>query len=92
MFLMARFSFDYMMVSREMMHRTPALRLPYWLFLVIIPIGFFMAGMQYMRTIAKNITEKDVWLSPEQQSEYEEEIEVMEQDTSGSTLSTTAID
>lgn len=73
MFLMARFSYDYMMVSRTMLHRTPALRLPYWIFLVIIPLGFLSAGIQYIRTIIKNIVEKDVWLSPEQQGEYEAE-------------------
>jgi TRAP-type C4-dicarboxylate transport system permease small subunit len=73
MFLMARVSYDYMMMSRSLLHRTPALRLPYWIFLVIIPLGFFSAGVQYIRTIIKNIKETDVWLSPEQQSEYEAE-------------------
>ncbi|SCY90988.1 TRAP transporter small permease [Alkaliphilus peptidifermentans] len=73
MFLMSRYSYDYMMMSRRMLHRTPALRLPYWFFLIIIPIGFFSAGIQYIRTIVKNIVEKDVWLSPEQQGDYEAE-------------------
>jgi hypothetical protein len=41
--------------------------------MIIVPIGFASAGIQYVRTIIKNIIEKDVWLSPEQQSEYEEE-------------------
>jgi TRAP-type C4-dicarboxylate transport system permease small subunit len=53
-------------------HTTPALRLPYWIFYVIVPIGFFMAGIQYIRTIIKNFTEKKTWMSPEQQSEYDE--------------------
>jgi TRAP-type C4-dicarboxylate transport system permease small subunit len=52
---------------------TPALRIPTWIFYIIIPIGFGMACIQYIRTIIKNLTEKDVWQSPEQQSEYEEE-------------------
>ena len=73
MFIMARYAFNYMMTARNMGHRTPALRLPYWLFLVIIPLGFFSAGIQYLRTIYKNIVEMDVWLSPEQQGEYEVE-------------------
>ena len=73
MFIMFRFSLTYMLTARSMGHRTPALRLPYWLFLVIIPLSFFSAGIQYIRTIYKNVVEKDVWLSPEQQGEYEVE-------------------
>ncbi len=73
MFTMAYYSYGYMAQARNMSHVTPALRLPYWTFLVIIPLGFFSAGMQYLRTIIKNIQEKEVWLSPEQQGEYEAE-------------------
>lgn len=93
MFMMARYSLNYMMVARDMMHRTPALRLPYWLFLVIIPLGFFSAGLQYVRTIIKNVVEKDVWLSPEQQGEYEEEtLEVLEESYAGTTSVSQATD
>lgn len=73
MFLMSKYSYDYMIMSKDMLHKTPALRLPYWLFLVIVPVGFLLAGFQYIRTIIKNIIEKEVWLSPEQQGEYEVE-------------------
>ena len=51
---------------------TSALRVPYWSFLIIVPIGFAAAGIQYVRTVIKNVMEKEVWLSAEQQSEYEE--------------------
>jgi C4-dicarboxylate transporter, DctQ subunit len=51
----------------------PGLRLPRWTFYVIIPIGFGLACIQYIRTIFKNIIEKDPWQSPDQQSEYEDE-------------------
>jgi C4-dicarboxylate transporter, DctQ subunit len=73
MFLMARYSYSYMDSARMLSHRTPALRLPYWTFLVIIPLGFFSAGIQYVRTIVKNLLVPEVWLSPEQQGEYEVE-------------------
>jgi len=73
MFVMARYSFSYMLDSARLGQSSEALRLPYWIFLVIVPIGFFMAGVQYVRTIIKNIVEKETWLSPEQQSEYEDE-------------------
>jgi C4-dicarboxylate transporter, DctQ subunit len=83
MFLMASYSYKYMTVARKMLHFTPALRLPYWLFLIIIPLGFASAGMQYIRTIIKNIVEKEVWLSPEQQSEYEEEEQMVKDEIKG---------
>lgn len=73
MFLMARYSLAYLLESKSLGQTTEALRLPYWTFLVIIPIGFFLAGVQYVRTIIRNIVRKEVWMSPEQQSEYEEE-------------------
>ncbi len=73
MFFMANASYNYLMHSLHKSHETPALKLPYWIFYVIIPIGFCMAGIQYIRTIVKNLVEKETWMSPEQQSEYEDE-------------------
>lgn len=75
MFFMADASYEYLMHSLKKAHKTPALKLPYWTFYVIVPIGFFMAGIQYIRTIIKNLTVKETWMSPEQQSEYEDEDE-----------------
>ncbi len=71
--MMAWFSYEYLMNAMSRSHVTSALRVPKWSFYVIIPIGFGLACIQYIRTILKNLTEKDVWQSPEQQSEYEDE-------------------
>ncbi|MDZ7758748.1 MAG: TRAP transporter small permease [Desulfovermiculus sp.] len=71
--MMAWFSYEYLMNAMSREHVTPALRAPTWTFYIIIPIGFGLACIQYIRTIIKNLTEKDVWQSPEQQSEYEDE-------------------
>lgn len=73
MFFMANASYEYLLNAINRAHETPALRLPVWIFYVIIPVGFLMAGIQYIRTIIKNLTEKETWMSPEQQSEYEQE-------------------
>ena len=75
MFLMARHAWNYMMGVRAMGQTTSALRAPYWTFLVMIPVGFFATGMQCVRTVLKNLLEKEVWLSADQQSEYEELLE-----------------
>jgi TRAP-type C4-dicarboxylate transport system permease small subunit len=71
--IMTWFSFQYLMNAMDMGHMTPALRVPKWTFYVIIPIGFGLACIQYIRTIIKNFTEKEPWQSPDQQSEYEDE-------------------
>jgi C4-dicarboxylate transporter DctQ subunit len=73
MAIMTWFSYKYLMNAMQMGHMTPALQVPKWTFYVIIPIGFGLACIQYIRTIIKNLTEKDPWQSPDQQSEYEDE-------------------
>jgi TRAP-type C4-dicarboxylate transport system permease small subunit len=73
MAIMTWFSYQYLVNAMDMGHMTPALRVPKWSFYVIIPIGFGMACIQYIRTIIKNFTESAAWQSPDQQSEYEDE-------------------
>lgn len=71
--IMAWFSWLYLQNAMTMEHMTAALRVPKWTFYVIVPIGFGLACIQYLRTVLKNLTEKDPWQSPDQQSEYEDE-------------------
>lgn len=71
--IMTWFSFEYLMNAMSRSHMTPALRVPKWTFYVIIPVGFGLACIQYIRTIIKNLIEKEPWQSPDQQSEYEDE-------------------
>ena len=73
MAIMAWFSVEYLLHAMEAGHRTPALRLPKWIFYIVVPVGFGLAAIQYFRTIIKNIVEKDPWQSPDQRSEYEDE-------------------
>ena len=74
MAIMAWASWEYLLNAMAKGHKTPALRMPTWTFYVIMPIGFGLACIQYIRTIIKNIIEKDPWQSPDQQSEYEDEV------------------
>ena len=73
MAIMAWASWEYMLNAMSKSHMTPALRVPKWTFYVIMPIGFGLACIQYIRTIIKNLIEKEPWQSPDQQSEYEDE-------------------
>jgi len=72
MIIMGYHALTYTLLVKKLNQSTSALRLPYWYFLVITPVGFFLAGIQYIRTFLKNIVEKEIWLSPDKQSEYEE--------------------
>lgn len=73
MFFLSFKSITYIQRLIRFKEMTPALHIPYWITIVIVPFGFFMSGVQYMLTIVKNVLEKDVWLSSEQRSEYEDE-------------------
>lgn len=74
MFLMFRYSLAYVLAMSRVEQYTAALRLPSWIFVVIVPVGFLMSGVQYLRTILRNLLTREVWLSPEQKSEYEDEV------------------
>lgn len=56
---------------------SPALRIPMFLFYLSVPIGFFFAAIEYIRTLYTNIKHKDeIYLSCEvKQGEYIEEME-----------------
>lgn len=66
-------SWKYLLNAFDRGHMSQALRLPKWTFYAIIPVGFGLASIQYLRTIIKNLTEDEPWQSPDQQSEYEDE-------------------
>ncbi|MFU8780536.1 MAG: TRAP transporter small permease [Kiritimatiellia bacterium] len=71
--IMAWFAWDYLLNAYTRGHTTPALRIPKWTFYVILPFGFGLGAIQYVRTVIKNLKEDEPWQSAEQQSEYEEE-------------------
>jgi TRAP-type C4-dicarboxylate transport system permease small subunit len=73
MFIMMWFAWKYLINAMQNGHTSPALRIPKWTFFIVIPVGFGLAGIQYIRTIIKNVKEKEPWQSAEQQSEYDEE-------------------
>lgn len=73
MAIMTWFSYQYLINAMNMGHMMQALRVSSWTFYVIIPIGFGVACIQYIRTIIKNFTDADVWQSSDQKSEYEDE-------------------
>ena len=72
MFYMTYLSYNYVYTTFRWQQMLPALGIPYWIGVFIVPVGFFLAGIHYVMTIIKNIRVKDeVWASPQQKSEYE---------------------
>lgn len=55
---------------------TPALRVPQYLVVLWVPVGFFMAALEYIMTIYKNLRTREVYLSIEVPDEYEDESEL----------------
>lgn len=74
MFYLAYIGVKYVYITYYWQQVTSTMRIPYWIFIAIAPLGFFMSGLYYLRIIAKNIqTKEEVWISLEQKSEYSEE-------------------
>ncbi len=43
---------------------SPALRIPMWMIMSWVPLGFASTGIQYMATAFKNLTSKETWIAP----------------------------
>lgn len=72
--LMGYWSVLYTLKIKSVGNVTPILRLPMYLILCWVPIGFLMAALEYAMAIVKNLREKDVYLSVEIPDGYEEEL------------------
>ncbi|MDC3416827.1 TRAP transporter small permease [Aquibacillus salsiterrae] len=59
MFVLAKFSFTLVQAEYESGTVTSALEIPQYVLAVFIPIGFFMAGIQFLRNTWINIKVKD---------------------------------
>jgi TRAP-type C4-dicarboxylate transport system permease small subunit len=73
MFYLAKYAITYVHNTYTLGRVTPALRIPFWLTIIWVPLGFILAGIQYLRAFYKNLIEKDVWVSAEVASEYTDE-------------------
>ena len=70
MFYLSYHAMKYTLNVMKSMRVTPSLLWPYWIFLIWVPIGFGLGGIQYLRTIIKNIKDPEIWWSAEEKSEY----------------------
>jgi len=79
LFYLGYHAMKYTLNVMKSMRMTPSLLWPYWVFLIWAPIGFGLGGIQYLRTIIKNIKDPEIWWSAEEKSEYiDDDIEANE--------------
>jgi TRAP-type C4-dicarboxylate transport system permease small subunit len=65
MFFLTYMGVEYVQRVYALGRVTPALRIPIFIIYAIVPIGFFLGGVQYALNFVKNIREKEVFLSTE---------------------------
>ena len=73
LFYLTYYAIDYVAKLYKLGRVTPSLRVPFWMTVIWVPIGLTLGGIQYLRTLYKNLVEKDVWVSAEVSSEYSDE-------------------
>ena len=63
MFYLTYLAVCYVMSVKELGRVTPALRIPMWITYIPVPFGFFLGGLEYLRTFFMNIKNKDIYVS-----------------------------
>lgn len=72
MFYFAYKSIDYVMTIYERGRTSASLRIPMWIVFVALPVGFILAGIQYLLTIARNLMSDDIYRSFNEKETYSE--------------------
>ena len=76
MFLLAYYSYGYVARIHRLGKVTPALQMPLYLTYIWVPIGFVITGIQYLLTVIKNLTHREVYISYEHVDTYDETAEI----------------
>ncbi|MFO7808838.1 TRAP transporter small permease [Guyparkeria sp.] len=72
MFYLAYYAMIYEMQVRSIGQATPSLGIPIWILYLFVPIGLFLAGLQYLLTTVRNLTSDEVYRSFMEREVYEE--------------------
>jgi len=70
MFYFAFKSGQYVVVLHDRGRLSSALQVPMWMVNLALPIGFTLAGIQYLLTTIRNLISEDVWRSFNEKEEY----------------------
>lgn len=63
MFLLAYEALQYVLQIKSMNRQSPALQIEMYLVYMIVPIGFFMAGLQFFIRFIQNLLYEEIYLS-----------------------------
>lgn len=65
MLYIAFISYQYTIKVMELGRVTPSLRIPMYLIIAVVPVGFVLGAVEYARTFILNVTRKQLYLSSE---------------------------
>ena len=60
---LAWYSLQFLLTTMGRGRVLPALQIPVWIILCLVPLGFLLTGLQYVLTAIKNVIEPDIYLS-----------------------------
>lgn len=79
MFFLAYWSVAYLYIIYDLGAMSPVLRVPLYIAYLSVPLGLVLAGIQYVLTVVRNLTDPDkVYMSFEHTDEYADEAAVTE--------------
>ncbi len=72
MFVLCYYSLQYTLQQYRYGGSTPALQIPWWTVYLWVPVGFLLAGIQYVLAVIRNLITPGAHLSFEEKDEYDE--------------------
>ena len=70
MFYFSYKSIDYVVTLHDRGRTSASLQMPLWIVYLALPIGFALAGIQYVLTVIRNLTSPGIWRSLTEQENY----------------------
>ncbi|MCI0509920.1 TRAP transporter small permease, partial [Chromohalobacter sp.] len=72
MFYFAIKSIEYVMAIYDRGRTSASLRIPMWTVYLALPVGFILAGIQYVLTAVRNMVSDNIYRAFNQQEEYDD--------------------
>lgn len=82
LFYLAYLGIEYTLKVESLGRVTPSLRVPMYLIVMFVPIGFALGGIQYARNFWINLKEKEVYIGTEKMANEKEEAEISKDEES----------
>ncbi|SPJ33093.1 TRAP transporter small permease [Kushneria phyllosphaerae] len=70
MFYFSYKSIEYVITLHDRGRTSASLQMPLWIVYLALPIGFALAGIQYVLTVIRNLTSPGIWRSLTEQEDY----------------------